>query len=209
MKSKTSLHEIRRANNKIKLLNVTLDHLKYTKFDEININSVCEDAEISKVTYYNYFQNKGDILLYYMSIWCYKLELVIHEKSLHGINAIKQVFDNIVSLENNQEIIIGLIGFIANLKEKPTRNKLSYIEKTKLFPQKEESLYNITEKTIDEIFLKHINEAIRSNEIKEKNNNLLVSQLLTIFYGSPFSLYTQNKSDLKELYNVFLSDILK
>jgi hypothetical protein len=117
-----SQYDKRKANIKVKLLNLTLIHLSDKKFDEINIKDICVEAEVSRVTYFKYFPNKGDILLYFMTIWSYKLEVEITEKSLTGLKAIECAFQNVSEIKNHMNVmigLIGLIGFIAKMKEKP------------------------------------------------------------------------------------------
>jgi len=209
MKNNYSLHDIRKANNKIKLLNTTLSYLKDKKFEEINIKSVCKDSEISKVTYYNYFPNKGDILLFFMSMWLYKLEIQVVENSLKGIKAINQAFKNVLKIDNYDKVMIGLVSYISSLKNKPKSSPLSELEKIKLFPDKEEIKNLIKDKSLDNFFEYHIIEAIELGELKTESIEQFKSLLLTIFYGTPFSIFIQNKNNLEELYNFNLTKILK
>jgi hypothetical protein len=194
-----SQYDKRKANIKVKLLNLTLIHLSDKKFDEINIKDICVEAEVSRVTYFKYFPNKGDILLYFMTIWSYKLEVEITEKSLTGLKAIECAFQNVSEIKNHMNVMMGLIGFIAKMKEKPNDHQLSFTEKQIVLPGIDERNYKIEGLKLNQFFELHLKEA-RSNKELDAGINIdeTVLKLFSVFYGTPLSLFILNNDELEK-----------
>lgn len=207
--SDVSKFEVRKARIKIDLLNEVLKGLENSKFDDININKICADSGISKVTYFKYFPNKGDILLYFMSIWNYRIEIETIQRSLSGVKAIQHAFMSITRIDNHMKIMTGLIGFISGIKEKPNQYTLSRLEKKALFPDIDEQLYQADGKPLDIFFAHHLNTAVQDGDL-DGNVNIeeYVVRLLTVFYGTPFTLFSLAKTELDKYYSCQLKSIL-
>lgn len=46
-----------------RLIEVTKDKLKYSKFSDLTIRDICKEANCSTATFYQYFESKNDLLL--------------------------------------------------------------------------------------------------------------------------------------------------
>lgn len=75
--------------SKSKIIEGTFRLLKLYTFDELTLNEILDEANISKRTFYRYFSNKQDILNYYYDdfITNYRsLESeILHQSSLNGV----------------------------------------------------------------------------------------------------------------------------
>ena len=205
-----SKYDERKVRIKITLLEITLKQLGQVKFEDINIKDICEEADISKVTYFKYFPNKGDILLYFMTIWSYQLEVEIKEKALTGVRAIEYAFQRVLRIDNCMNLMMGLIGFISKMTVKPNKHNLSRLEKQTLFPKMNSNNYAMEGKKIDAFFRYHLIEAKKANELPNDSSiDDTVIKLLTVFYGTPFTLFTLNSNDIKNGYKINLDTIFK
>ena len=43
--------------------------MKDRMFSQVMIEDICKTAEISKVTFFKFYQRKEDLLIYYMRVW--------------------------------------------------------------------------------------------------------------------------------------------
>ena len=54
------------TDNKQKIIDTTIELVRRHGADAVTVRSVCEAAELSIGTFYHYFSNKDDLLMYFV-----------------------------------------------------------------------------------------------------------------------------------------------
>ncbi|WP_373483330.1 TetR/AcrR family transcriptional regulator [Acetobacterium sp.] len=76
--------KLNRMENKSKILEATVRLLKEKGIEKVTVRNVCEEAGIAVGTFYYYFQNKDDLMFYFVSEDFYDAELRSSENSITG-----------------------------------------------------------------------------------------------------------------------------
>jgi AcrR family transcriptional regulator len=180
-----SLRERKSAKLKLLILSLAKTMLRQQSFQDIHVTDICKKAGISKVTFFRYFPQKEDILLYFMRVWAFELSLEMQRDNLKGIKAVKFIFDRYGDLcENYHSVILHLIKYhaISPLVLKPISIKKA--EKYLLFPN-HDGIQQVEVLAFDKLLEKYLLEAIFQTEItKSSDVPDLVNMLLTTTYGS-------------------------
>jgi AcrR family transcriptional regulator len=180
-----SLRERKSAKLKLLILSIAKTMLRQQNFQDIHVTELCKKAGISKVTFFRYFPQKEDLLLYFMRVWAFELSLELQKNDIKGIKAVKLIFDRYGNLcENYHSVILHLIKYhaISPLVLKPISIKKA--EKLLLFP-KEKDIQYMEVLAFDKLLEKYMLEAIFQTEItKSSDVSDMVSMLLTTTYGS-------------------------
>ncbi len=204
-----SLRDIKAARIKLNILEQTIDLIGNGSFKDLLVDDICLKAEISKVTLFKYFSKKEDILVYFMKIWLFKriVELINEPKT--GLEAIRYLFHVLgEEADRSPGLILGLVGYIANLTEPPEPQEIKYEERKILFPEQDD-LDNIEILSIDQMFLKHLQEAADLGEIKSQYvNDSVVELLLALFYGSSLAAHTSTDQKMSDVYSANLAFVL-
>ena len=64
------------ARTKLALLDATLESLRSRSLDEVRVADLCAAADISPASFFNYFPQKADVLVYHVQLW--SLEIAWH-----------------------------------------------------------------------------------------------------------------------------------
>jgi len=183
--SEISLRERKSAKLKLLILETTKNQLQHTNFNDIHVIDICKKVDISKVTFFRYFPQKEDVLLYLLRVWAYKTAVRLNKEHLKGLKAVNFIFDQYAELcDNYPSLMLHLIKYyaITNIVLKPISIKKA--EKTLLYPNDETAIQQEI-LSFDRLLEKHLLEAIFNTEItKSSNVEDMVSMLLTTTYGS-------------------------
>lgn len=180
-----SVRDRKAAKLKLLILSHTKELLFRKNFNDIHVTEICKGVGISKVTFFRYFPQKEDILLYSMRVWAFEISIQIKEKSLEGLKAVNFIFDRYGELcDKYHTLVLHLIKYhaVADTVLKPISIKKA--EKSILFP-KHEGIQNFEVLAFDKLLEKHLLEAIFKTELTRSSDvNDMARVLLTITYGS-------------------------
>ncbi len=180
-----SLRERKAAKLKLLILNLAKDMLIEKNFNDIHVTDLCKEANISKVTFFRYFPQKEDLLLYFMRVWSFEISVSLQRQDLKGIKAVKYIYDRYGDLcERYNSMILHLIKYHAASSKVLKPISIKKAEKHLLFPNFED-VQRMEVLAFDKLLEKYLLEAIFQTEItKSSNVNDMVSMLLTTTYGS-------------------------
>ena len=202
------LRDKKKARIKLKILEITLELLKNKDFNEVFVEEICEQAEISKVTFYKYFPQKEDILVYFMRVWCFQRSIELKYSPKIGLAAIYNLFEKATSFPDSQ-VMISLISFIVKLKKKPDLLEIDTVEKMLLYPE-ENNIAELSVISLEEMFLKHLKEAVKNGELTAITDfHPIIIVLGSIFYGMPVINHIHQESDLRSNYLIHLGLIFQ
>ncbi|EIJ78401.1 transcriptional regulator [Bacillus methanolicus PB1] len=204
-----SLREIKKARTKISILQAGLDLIGENTFREVNVEDICKKAEVSKVTFFKFFPQKDDLLVYCMRIWLSQRLIDLQLQPKRGIAAIEFLFKSIAeSAKVRPGLMLSLISFLSEQKMHPRMPILTETEIHLLFPEHEE-LVEPEVQNLGDIFYKYIEEAKQDGVIMtDKTTDDLVKILFTIFYGAYLTSHIYSSRDFMDYYRLHL-DLIK
>ncbi|WP_296618700.1 TetR/AcrR family transcriptional regulator [Marivirga sp.] len=180
-----SLRERKSAKLKLLILSIAKTMLRQQSFQDIHVTDICQKADISKVTFFRYFPQKEDLLLYFMRVWAFELNIELQRNDIKGLRAVKQIYDRYGDLcENYNSVILHLIKYhaVSPLVLKPISIKKA--EKHLLFPNLE-GVQQMEVLAFDKLLEKYLLDAIFQTEITRSSDvSEMVNLLLTTTYGS-------------------------
>lgn len=205
-----NLRKEKAARLKIQILQTTLKLIGKKAFEDVYVDDLCAKVKISKVTFFKYFPQKEDILLYYFRIWCLERAAELKTKPKEGIQGVYFLSDKLSEeYENHPGMILSLIGYLSDIKRPPKPFTVKPEEKVLLFPDRDDvnsieilSLDQMLEKfTLDAIFKKEITKSGATRDI----TNLFMATLL----GSVVAAHLNQVSQVKYFFRKNIDLLMK
>lgn len=202
-----SLRERKFARTKLALLRATMERLRTKSLDQVTVKELCEEAEVSEATFFNYFPKKGDLLHYFIQLWT--VEVTWHARHAVGDRAglayIEQVFDYTGrQLGDHPRLMLEIIGQMA-LEPQPAecvceRGRLSATEKLHAFPELD-GVETCDERELPDIFRPALLRAVELGELPPAIDvDAAVVALLSTFFGVPLWLGAQQPDQIRPAY---------
>jgi len=187
-----TIRENKAATLKVSILQSTIELIGKKSFDKIHVNQICEVVGISKVTFFKYFPQKEDILLYYLRVWCFHRCVELSAEHKKGIEGIRYLFEKLsISYERNPGMFLGLISYL-NRSDMPIRPFPLKRAERELFYPDIEKISEIDTLSLDQLFENFLLEAIFAKEItRTSNTKQLVLLLNSILYGTIMTVHLQ------------------
>ncbi len=89
------LRERKKAAMKVALVKFFLAKLTSNRYDLVRVIDLCKEAGISKVTFFNYFDSKEELLRYSFRIWCMEISYELNREGAKGIQGLLHLLDHI------------------------------------------------------------------------------------------------------------------
>jgi AcrR family transcriptional regulator len=205
-----NLRKEKAARLKIQILQTTVKLIGKKAFEDLYVDDLCAKVKISKVTFFKYFPQKEDILLYYFRIWCFDCAAELKLKPKEGLQGIYYLTDRLSEeCDNHPGLMLSLIGYLSDVKRPPKPFAVKPEEKVLLYPDREDvnsieilSLDQMLEKfTLDAIFKKEITKSSATRDI----TNLFLATIL----GSIITAHLNQVSQLKYFFRKNIEFLMK
>ncbi|WP_228728329.1 TetR/AcrR family transcriptional regulator [Brevibacillus composti] len=206
---KIPLREWKKAKTKQALLQACLELIGERSFRHVYVEDICRRAEVSKVTFFKFFPQKEDLLLYFMCLWLTDRLMELAESPKRGTQALRHLFQKVdESAREVPGIMLSLIGFLSEVKMHPCMPELSDAEIHLYYPGKEEQARAIVP-DLQHLFQRCVEEAIADGEIAEgRGVEEMVIGLFTIFYGAYLTAHLYQSQDFFRFYELHLKLLL-
>jgi AcrR family transcriptional regulator len=203
------LRQRKMAKTRLSILDSLIDRLDNKSFEKITIEDICDDVEISKATFFNYFAKKTDILLYFILLW--NLEAMWHSTKTPdvspGVDMIGKIFTwHARKVDQHPRLWMELIALrvnkpldIVHLGKNKT-NRVDTVERILRFPDLK-GIESIPEGNFRRLFIINLENAIKKGELPKGTNieNAFMS-LACIFYGVPLMVSDRHPINTAEIY---------
>jgi AcrR family transcriptional regulator len=205
-----SLRKEKAARLKVQVLEHTLKLIGKKAFDDIYVEDICEKVKISKVTFFKYFPQKEDVLLYHFRIWCLGRSVDLTQKPKEGMQGVYFLLDKLSEeCELHPGLMLSLIGYLADSKRPPKPFPVKPEEKKLLFPETED-ISNIEILSLDQMLEKFTLEAIFRKEITKTSSTRDITNLFnTLFLGSIVTAHMSQQSSLKLFFRRNIDNLMK
>jgi AcrR family transcriptional regulator len=204
------IRSVKAARLKLQILEHTVKLIGKKSFEDLHVDHVCDKVKVSKVTFFKYFPQKEDILLYYHRIWCFDRAVELEVKKKEGLAGVTYLFDRMSDeYENYPGLLLSLVGYLSSLKRKLKPMGVKLEEKQLLYPDHPE-IKTVEILSIDQMIEKFVLEAIFNKEIIRSSATRDISNvLLTVLYGSIIVSHTKQQSPVKLFFRKNLDMVLK
>lgn len=163
-----SLRKINYVKTRTTILKTTANLLKQKDFSDITVDEICQKAQISRGTFFNYFSTKEHIFHYFIRIFTIKIALRM-EKWPEGMSfeeKINVIYDWFVEEKQYTNLIGSYIDFILSVGEEANEMKLIDAEFVYFFGNINEDQYAYyNELTLRKLFATICEEAKNQGEI--------------------------------------------
>jgi AcrR family transcriptional regulator len=202
-----SLRERKFAKTKLALLRAAVERLREKSLEQITVKELCEAAEVSEATFFNYFPKKDDLLHYFIQLWT--VEVMLQADKAVGADAglayIEQVFDYTgTQLGDHPRLMLEIIGRMA-LEPPPAEcvrrwGELSRAERLQAFPDLE-GVECCAERGLPDVFRPPLERALTHGELPaEVDIDFALLALLSTFFGVPLWLGIQEPAHIRPAY---------
>ncbi len=202
-----SKREIKTAQNKQAILNSLLIRMNSEAFDAIKISSLCADAKLSQASFYNYFPQKTDILIYYIQLWAVKMhwQIALHRK-LTGLSAIEALFNSTAKICATQpQLMAEIISYQAKAAKDIQMRPLSDADKLVAYPDYK-AVETVNIENLTALLSVNIQQAVSNNELPPASDTKsLIVSLCAIFFSVPIMFNQSPLAEIEEAYQQQLS----
>lgn len=205
-----SLRKEKAARLKVQVLEHTLKLIGKKAFDDVYVEDICEKVKISKVTFFKYFPQKEDVLLYHFRVWCLARAVDLNNKPREGMNGVYFLLDKLADeCETHPGLMLSLVGYLADAKRHPKPFPVKPEEKKLLFPEVEE-VSTLEILSLEQMLEKFALEAIMRKEITRTSSTRDITNLLTtVFLGSIVSAHLTQQAAVKLYFRRNLDNVVK
>ena len=205
-----SLRKEKAARLKVQVLEHTVKLIGKKSFEDLYVDDICEKVKISKVTFFKYFPQKEDVLLYHFRIWCLTRSVELNQKPKEGLQGIYYLFDRLSEeCEEHPGLTLSLIGYLSDLRRPPKPFPVKPEEKRLLFPN-HDHVTSLDILSLDQMLEKFTLEAIFKKEITRTSSTRDLTNLFTtIFMGSIVTAHVNQLSPPKLFFRRNLDNVLR
>jgi AcrR family transcriptional regulator len=110
-----TLREKKYATQKIKIMDIFSEKLKEKPLVDITIKEIAKELEISEMTFFNYFKNKREVLVYFIEFWNLEMQFKLEQAdNLDARASIYLVFEESAKLiDHNYQLFVEIVSNIA------------------------------------------------------------------------------------------------
>ena len=194
---------LNKAQTKLNILQAMHELLSDTNFRDLKAKDIAARANITEMTFFNYFKVKDDLLIYFMQIWTLDVMAMQLQEPLAGEAAIWRIFEFTgKQIEENPRLMLNLISYQASRSDCPMLAPLKSAEAYLRFPNLK-ALHKQINPDVGAIFLQHLNE-INPNV----DHQVTMMHLFSCFYGDALIAHL-NQYSVLSLYRNTLEQIFK
>lgn len=199
--------EEKSAKLKLIILQKSIELSQQKTFKNIYVQEICEKCKISKVTFFKYFPQKEDVLLFYFRIWSIRCALDLAKSPKEGLDAIYFIFEQIgKEYDNNKNLILALVSYLSSMERPKSTFPINLEERRLFFPDSKDVDVDMT--SLHQMMEKYLLEAIFKKQItKISDTTELTNLFITLFYGNIMTAHLRQKPIRMVLYHSF-NDIL-
>jgi AcrR family transcriptional regulator len=203
MLSELPLRQRKQAQTKLAILRATLERLDDRPLEAIPTRELCEAANISEATFFNYFPKKSDIVVFYIQYWSLDLgwKVANGAPDASAFEAIEFAFlDTARQLKQHPGIMREIIAFQARLPHPLEAPPMTVAERVVAFPERA-GIDTVPAAGLDSLLPPLIERAKQSGELPRTIDTMAAFLgLASLFFGVFLCLAQDPSIDLVEAY---------
>ncbi len=200
------------AKTKVALLNALLDELETKKLSDIKIKELAQKAEVSEPTFFNYFDSKQHMLVYFIQLWSIEMQILANEaKEEHQsyLDIIRTIFRKTnEEIVQHPQIMLEIISFHAKGDILPP-HKMTDGEKWLFYPDVE-GVETLEGMGLETLLPPLIENAIKNNELSQECDvELVFLHCSALFFGMALLLLHKDPKAFPSLFETQLDQLFK
>lgn len=206
---KFSRRDRKKAQTRLSLLDAVINRLYDNPLANITIEVICDDVDISKGTFFQYFPQKTDVLVLYGLLWNIEaLWMVTNSPKISpGLGALEYIFKwNGQKVDDHPRLWMEIIAIRAlepqkfALMGRNGTDQIRHVERAIRFP-KLKGIDAIPEGNFKRLFHINLQAAIEKGELpKHTDIDSAFMSLACIFYGVPLMSFDKPNMNCASAY---------
>ncbi|MBP3888269.1 MAG: TetR/AcrR family transcriptional regulator [Cellulosilyticum sp.] len=200
-----SLRKINYVKTRTTILKTTANLLKQKEFADITVDEICQKAQISRGTFFNYFSTKEHIFHYFMRIFTVKIALRMQkwDEDMSFEEKLSTIYKWFLEEKEYSNFIGSYINFILAVGEEANEMKLIDAEFVYFFGNiKEEEYPYYNELTLNKLFVEMCKTAKGKGEITlDYDEKELSSLVVGEIAGAYLSDHISTKEEHLQVFN--------
>ena len=211
---KFPLRERKKAQTRLSILDSVINLLHDKPLSNITIEEICDEIQISKGTFFQYFPQKTDVLVLYGLLWNLEAMWLVTKspKIAPGLDAINYIFKELgKKVEAHPRLWMEIIAIRAHQPQKFAQmgsretDQVNTVERLIRFP-KLRGIESIPEGNFRQFFLLNLKAAIEKGELPETTDiETAYMSLACIFYGVPLMSFDKQSDGCSDAFKNQLS----
>lgn len=196
-----SLREKKRVALKFQILDAFIEALATKQIHEINIADLCKQIKTTKVTFFNYFRSKEEVVEYFIQLWQYDMGYQIEKGQLVGRAALFYLFDQVGGHPSGRTIMLALMAYFLKTEDYcPSR-----VSDYELYCYNQDAyIQGYRQVTIYEM----VKRAVQEMQVEPRKQQQMTTNIISGFYGVPFLSKLNYGIQLQAMYRDYLEAIL-
>ncbi len=192
-----------------KVLTYVIDACRRKDFDQVYVTEICQAANISKVTFFKYFDRKEDILLLYKSIINTGLCISLSQQQLQSVAALEFIIDRFVQLiRETPSLARELISILLHTKPPILPVILTEADKALFFPDVDFDQVNLL--SFWDLVESFMLEGVLRRDITRKTDAAgLTNMFMANLYGAIVTSHIKNQGQQPVVFNNIAKNWLK
>jgi len=201
--ARPGLRERKFARTRLALAAAAMRHLQTAPLDTLSVKSLCDQAQISEATFFNYFPRKDDLVVYLDKLWSLELNWFGGQTAArqHGLAVIEALFRyTAIQIQKKPGVMGEIIAFEARDRARTPRPEIGSVERALAFPDLE-GIEQGNHDSLETLLKNSLLQAMQAGELPE--NTLIPTAmigLVSIFYGVPLALQHSNPASIGAMY---------
>jgi AcrR family transcriptional regulator len=203
------LRERKQAQTRLALLDAVVARLDGSHtFDEIGIRELCDAANISEATFFNYFPRKTDVLVYFVQIWSLDLAWRVRQSAstTSARASIETIFASTArEMRAHPGVMAEIIAHQARVSAPVAPTEVSLAERLAAFPDRP-GIEEVPAVGLDGLIPPLLARAVALGELpRTLDQRAAFLGLAAIFFGVPLILRRFDPEGIESAYRQQLS----
>jgi AcrR family transcriptional regulator len=203
-----SLRERKFARTRLALADVVTHHLENAPLETLSVKALCERAQVSEATFFNYFPKKEAIVVYLDKLWSLELNWYGRQAASQqeGLPVIEALFRyTAIQIQKKPGLMGEIIAHEARERTRAPRPAITPAERAMAFRDLA-GIEELEDDGLEMILRKSLQQAVDKGELPP--NTLVPAAmvgLVSIFYGVPLALQHTQPANIGSTYRQQLS----
>jgi AcrR family transcriptional regulator len=202
-RTRPSLRERKFARTRLTLAEIVTHHLENAPLDTLSVKALCERAQISEATFFNYFPKKDDLVAYLDKLWSLELNWYGRQAAAQqqGLAVIEALFRyTAIQVQKKPGLMGEIIAYEARDRTHAPRPAITHAERALAFADLP-GIVELEDDSLEVVLRTSLQQAIERGELPA--NTLLPAAmvgLVSIFYGVPLAIMHNNPTSIGPMY---------
>lgn len=198
------LRQRKQARTRLALLDALVARLDGKRtLDDIAVKELCDAADVSQASFFNYFPSKSDLLVYFVQLWSLDLASRVRTGDAAGSarEAIELVYSSTAQeIARHPGVMAEILAHQARMSAPPARAEISLAERLIAFPDRP-GIEDVPAVGLDGLLPPLVDRAIAQGDLPARlDRRAAFLGLSAIFFGVPLVLQRSDPKGVADAY---------